>query len=102
MKRVSLEYLIEWNRKTIRKPLIINGQRQVGKTHLIKEIFIKEYYKKSITIDFFIDIDVILFTQTIDPKQILIFLENKFNITIDSETLIFFDDIQNCSEAINR
>ena len=46
MKRKALQDLVEWNKNKRRKPLIVWGARQVGKTYLIKEIFAQTYYKE--------------------------------------------------------
>ena len=45
MKRIALQELIEWKNRTGRKPLVLNGARQVGKTWLLRE-FARNYYKK--------------------------------------------------------
>ena len=47
MKREILEDLIKWKESKSRKPLIVHGARQVGKTYIIKE-FGKKYYKNLI------------------------------------------------------
>ena len=44
MDRLALNNLIEWNNNKFRKPLIVWGARQVGKTYLILELFAKQYY----------------------------------------------------------
>lgn len=46
MKRLALQTLVDWKNKKNRKPLIINGARQVGKTWLMEE-FGKNYYTRS-------------------------------------------------------
>ena len=45
MKRIALQELIEWKDRADRKPLVLNGARQVGKTWLLRE-FARNYYKK--------------------------------------------------------
>ena len=53
MERIALQKLIEWNNNKLKKPLIVWGARQVGKTYLVEEIFAKAYYRNSyIYIDF--------------------------------------------------
>ena len=53
METKYLKDLIEWNNSKYRKPLIVYGARQVGKTYLIKNLFAEKYYKnKYIYIDF--------------------------------------------------
>ncbi len=52
MERNALKQLIEWNHAKRRKPLIVWGARQVGKTYLIKNIFAEACYKnRTIYID---------------------------------------------------
>ena len=48
MERIALQKLIDWNNNKRRKPLIVWGARQVGKTYLVQEIFAKTYYKNNI------------------------------------------------------
>ena len=45
MERNALQKLIEWNNNSRKKPLIIWGARQVGKTYLVEELFAKTFYK---------------------------------------------------------
>ena len=47
MERIALQKLIDWNNNKRRKPLIVWGARQVGKTYLVQEIFAKTYYKNN-------------------------------------------------------
>ena len=52
MKRFAMEKLLKWKESKRRKPLIIMGARQVGKTWLMKE-FGRKYYKKVAYISFY-------------------------------------------------
>ena len=45
MERLALDDLICWNKSANRKPLIVWGARQTGKSYLIKELFAKTFYK---------------------------------------------------------
>ena len=45
MERIALRKMIDWNDSKRKKPLIVWGARQVGKTYLVKEIFAETYYK---------------------------------------------------------
>ena len=47
MERIALQKLINWNNNKRKKPLIIWGARQVGKTYLVEELFAKTYYKNN-------------------------------------------------------
>ena len=46
MERIALQKLIDWNNNKRKKPLIVWGARQVGKTYLVQQIFAETYYKK--------------------------------------------------------
>ena len=53
MERIALKKLVAWNNRKNRKPLIVWGARQVGKTYLVEELFAKAFYRNSyIYIDF--------------------------------------------------
>ena len=45
MDRIATQKLVDWNNNKRKKPLIVWGARQVGKTYLIKDIFAEKYYK---------------------------------------------------------
>ena len=47
MERKYLKNLIDWNNDEDRKPLLVLGARQVGKSYLVEELFAKKYYKNS-------------------------------------------------------
>ena len=78
MKRLLLENLVKWKKSLTKKPLILKGARQVGKTYLIRK-FANEYYKDLIEINFERDQEFVeLFKRTKSPKEILSFLELTF------------------------
>lgn len=100
LKRKIDSFLYEWKNDTDRKPLIVKGPRQVGKTESIKK-FASENYQSIIEINFFAEpkykgiivdgysaADIIKNISRIDPSKQ--FIENK--------TLIFFDEIQDFPE----
>jgi predicted AAA+ superfamily ATPase len=101
MKRSLEEKLVEWKSKEKRKPLIVNGARQVGKTYLV-ESFGSKYFERVITVDFKEDIDVHkIFKNGLNSKKIINELSIYLGIDIDIDRdLIFFDEIQNCPEAL--
>ena len=101
MYRTAIKKMKDWKESKFRKPLIIEGARQVGKTWLMKE-FGKEFYKKTVYINFD-DNKIIkeLFTSTQDTEKILMGLEIYSDTTISPEdTLIIFDEIQEVPEAL--
>ena len=99
--RKALEKLIAWKDSPRRKPLVLNGARQVGKTWLMKELA-KEAYEDSIYISFDKDADAgKIFDETKNPKVILERLSLILNKKIIPEkTLIILDEIQDCPSAL--
>lgn len=102
MQRFILKKLIEWKESKYRKPLILKGARQVGKTYILKQ-FGKENYEGVAYFNFDHDEDLYnLFQNTKDPKRILeqlAFIYGK--AIIPGRTLIIFDEIQECPNALN-
>ncbi len=102
MRRYIKDKLIEWKNRENRKPLILKGARQVGKTYILKE-FGEEEYENVAYFNF--DHDEALkklFLNTKDPKRILEQLIFATGKAIKPEkTLIIFDEIQECSDALN-
>lgn len=94
--------LIKWKNSKYRKPLILKGARQVGKTYIVKE-FAKNNYEDIAYFNFDHDEDLYnLFDKTKDPKRIieqLVFIYGK--AIVPEKTLIFFDEIQECPNALN-
>ncbi len=102
MKRLIDTQLIEWKQKKKRKPLLIRGARQVGKTYSVKQLGRTAFNNNFITIDFERNRNLhTLFQENLDPRQILTQLEVIFNAKIiPGETLLFFDEIQSCPRAL--
>jgi len=102
MKRFIMDKLINWKNSSTRKPLILKGARQVGKTYILKQ-FGNENYNSVAYFNFDHDEGLNdLFMNTKDPKRIieqLILVSGKK--IVPSETLIFFDEIQECPNALN-
>lgn len=103
MKRTAIKELNKWNENPNRKPLIVRGARQVGKTYLILELFAKEEYKnRHIYIDFKIEDEIRDFcNETANPMKIIEFISLSKNHTIDRNTLLIFDEIQECPNIIS-
>ena len=93
--------LISWKNSKNRKPLLLYGARQVGKTYLVKE-FGSKYFKDIIYVNFETnDIVSKLIDKDITPSYIIKNLEIVFNKKIDkNNTLIFFDEIQKNTRAL--
>lgn len=95
MKRLATSFLLNWKIRENRKPLIIKGARQVGKTWLMKN-FAKEQFDEYIYINFERDTQLrALFQQDYNINRILLALEIQSGKEIQKEkTLIILDEIQ--------
>lgn len=102
MKRNAMNALICWKSSEVRKPMVLRGARQVGKTWLMKE-FGKNYYENYVYFNFDEEEELkSIFTANKNPHRILELLsmiaEEKI---LPEKTLIIFDEIQECPEALN-
>lgn len=102
MKRDIYKLLEEWKSSSRRKPLVLNGARQVGKTYSLKH-FARNSYKKMAYLNFEKDEKLgQYFENTLDPKQLIQFLSIHTEIEIDPyDTLLVLDEIQECPKALN-
>lgn len=101
MKRFIIENLRAWKEYKRRKPLIIRGARQVGKTWILEE-FGKEFADGFVRINFDKEPEYKQFFETTkDVKRIISNLALATGKKITTETLIIFDEIQACPNALN-
>ncbi|OGT32526.1 MAG: hypothetical protein A3C44_02130 [Gammaproteobacteria bacterium RIFCSPHIGHO2_02_FULL_39_13] len=100
MRRQIYTHLKRWEISPSRMPLLVRGARQIGKTYII-ELFAKTEFEDYLMINFEIQPEYKSCFSTLDPKIILERLEfiSKKNI-VAGKTLLFLDEIQECSEAI--
>ena len=98
-QRLALKALRQWAEKEGRKPLVLRGARQVGKTTLVK-IFAEEF-------DVFINLNLeekvnaALFTMEVSFEDLLAGIYAKAGIKMENQrTLIFIDEIQNVPDAV--
>lgn len=101
MERSIEKQLVDWKSSKFRKPLLINGARQVGKTYIVEKIFGPKNFKRILKIDFRSDRQTRIFVKNHpNPKAIIDYLSLKFDIQIDAETLLFFDEIQEAVQIL--
>lgn len=102
MKRTAIQKLIDWKSSEERKPMVLKGARQVGKTWIMKE-FGQNYYDSFVYFNF---------DEEDGLKSIFETNKNPFRIVellsliagkkiVEEKTLIIFDEIQECPEALN-
>ena len=101
MYRVAIEKLLKWKQSKRRKPLIIEGARQVGKTWLIKE-FGRQAYADTVYINFDSNSRMAeLFASDLDTERLIMGLELYVGHKIDPEqSLLIFDEVQEVPRAL--
>lgn len=100
MYRTAIEQLRQWKLRPNRKPMVLLGARQVGKTWLMKE-FARTDYSKSVYINFEEE-DALqhLFENNFDIDRILKSIELRFQVSVDDKTLLIFDEIQSVRRGV--
>lgn len=101
MNRHAEQQLLKWKESSSRKPLLIMGARQVGKTWLMQE-FGRKYYSDVAYISFDSNENMrLVFESGFDVKRILLMLQAETAKSIHPEkTLIIFDEVQECPRAL--
>ena len=102
MRRTAMEKLVAWKSSDERKPMVLKGARQVGKTWLMKE-FGRNYYKSFVYFNFDEEDELkSIFETNKNPQRIIELLSMIAGEKIYPEdTLIIFDEVQECPEALN-
>lgn len=102
MKRNAFSQLVKWKDNPERKPLIIRGARQVGKTWLMKE-FGQTCYESYVYFNFDEEDELkSIFETNKNPQRIIELLSLIAGEKIlPGETLVIFDEVQECPEALN-
>lgn len=101
MERNNFYQLLQWKNSKNRKPLVVFGARQIGKTYSVLEFGNKEY-ENVVYCNFEFEAELkSIFQKDLNPQRIIKSLEIIKNCTILKEkTLVFFDEIQACEEAL--
>jgi uncharacterized protein len=100
MNRICYNYLLEWKKEKNRKPLLLRGARQVGKTFLAREL--GKTFSNYIEVNFELTPDIKkVFERDLDPSRIIkeLSLIRKVRIT-PSDTLLFLDEVQDAPKAL--
>ena len=98
MRRIALEYLNNWKTRPNRKPLILRGARQVGKSYLVR-IFAEKEGLDLLELNLETEAGVIECFQSKNPLEIISLLELKTNRKIiPGKTILFLDEIQKATE----
>ncbi len=101
MERIDIQKLISWKNSTDRKPLVLNGARQVGKTWLLREFARREYAKEAYIVCRKNDLVRQIFTQDFNVERILRALRAISGVDITpGDTLIILDEVQDIPEAL--
>jgi hypothetical protein len=100
MKRLAEKKLLQWKDSSRRKPLILRGARQVGKTWLVEKVLSKQF-ERFVVVDLETRRDLHrYFDRNLEPHEILKGIEFATGRIIPGKTLLFFDEIQACPRAI--
>lgn len=101
MERIVLERFKEWRNKSDRKPLIVNGARQVGKTWLLKEFGKQEYVRTAYVSCYKNSLVKEIFSNGYDITRIITALSALTNVDIKpNNTLIIIDEVQEIPEVL--
>ena len=100
MNRYAVKSLKKWKDSANRRPMILYGARQVGKTWLMKE-FARNEYRQTVYLNFDDNPELAdYFQKALDIKRIIAALSHIYDVTINpADTLIIFDEIQECQRA---
>ena len=101
MQRKILKALIEWKDSTHRKPLVLQGARQVGKTFILRE-FGRQFFANTVLINLEAQRSVAeAFLETLEPRRLLPVLEAASGQRIEAgKTLVILDEIQAAPSAL--
>ncbi|MDC9724765.1 MAG: AAA family ATPase [Gammaproteobacteria bacterium] len=102
MRRLILDKLLVWKNSSSRKPILLDGARQTGKSYLL-EMLLGEHFEQVIRLDFLEQPHLTaIFEGSLNPDDILNNIELELNVSIDKDkALIIFDEIGECQAAVN-
>ena len=103
MERTALQKLTDWNGNKRKKPLIVWGARQVGKTYLILELFAKKYYpNRYVYVDCKKEDEIRAFCSgTANAEKIIEYISLRKGQQLNEQTLLIFDEVQECPNILS-
>jgi uncharacterized protein len=103
MKRFITDKLVTWKSESKRKPLILRGARQVGKSYTVNDFGTRHFNGRIYTVNFEKHPEWHnIFNLNLDVRRIISELEIALNVSIETgKDLLFFDEIQNCPKALS-
>ncbi len=102
MRRRIEQQLIDWKSSPDRKPLLLNGARQVGKTYILEKWFGKNHFKNCVRVNLAQNASMVqTFEGDLKPQRIIEAIEATYGVNINpDETLIILDEIQKSGRAL--
>lgn len=100
MERLIFKDLLKWKNSAHRKPLLLQGVRQSGKTWVLKEFGSREFSNVAYLNFETKEIYSSIFDRDLDPKRILREISAVLDIPIGTDTLVIFDEVQYCGRAL--
>ncbi len=103
LNRLAYERLLAWKRQSVRKPLLLDGARQVGKSWLIGKQFGPREFRQVHWLDFRANPQLsALFAESLDPSRIIDNMEIELDQRIDiKRDLLFLDEVGECQQAVD-
>lgn len=103
MERLAYQSLIDWKNRTNRKPILLDGARQTGKTYLVENLFGEREFRQIHKLDFLENPTLNdIFEGDLHPDALLARIELALGRDIDEKhDLIFFDEVGECERALN-
>ena len=101
MKRACMSFLQDWLKSDDRKPLVIRGARQVGKTWIVKELA-KSNKKKLLELNFERKPELTSLFESNDPQKIILNISSIFGDVDPQESILFLDEIQVAPELLAK
>jgi len=102
LKRLLLQQLLDWKKRDKRKPVLLDGARQTGKSYLLEALF-GAHFAQVVRLDFLEQPNLAdLFDGSLKPDDILANIELALDVRIDrTKGLIIFDEIGECQAAVD-